>query len=77
MGLELFRIIAELLAYASAVGSTVSFASDLTVGKNDVEEINTSGTTLLPQPISHQAASGIMVMKTMLVKFHTKLLPIS
>ena len=44
MGLES----TELLAYASAVGSTVSFASDLTVGKDDVEEIDTGGTTLLP-----------------------------
>ena len=61
------RIIAKLLAYASAVGSTVSFASDLTAGKNDAEEMDTGGTTLLPQPISHQAASGIMVMKIMLV----------
>ena len=39
-----FRTIAELLAYASAVGSTVSLASDLTAGENDVEEIDTGGT---------------------------------
>ena len=43
-----FRIVTELLAYASAVGSTVSFASDLTAGKNDVEEIDTGGTTPFP-----------------------------
>ena len=71
-----FRSVTELLAYASAVGSTVSFASDLTVGKDDVEEIDTGGTTLLPQPISHQAACGIMVLKIMPVLIQTKLDPV-
>ena len=40
-----------------------------------MEEIDTGETTLLPQPISHQAASGVMVMKIMLVKIHTELIP--